>query len=608
MKTETKTLPQIKLRDLSRETLAEISREAIQDVQKKSVFIIFFIYRALLAFITASITCLYLAVGFYIKKGEIQFSAVYLGIFLICIMQFIVIMIYFFKKTDNLQHLFSMINSKTDIKTDLVAVAYGEAFFLPDKITRTEILFSFIMLIPYVLLEISGLYASIFSGGEIVLAWWLGNLTLLLSIFLFTQLWTEKTLTRLYDHGIRVPPEKSLEANNNIYLRIILIMVASTGTLILMYSSLFIKSIIEVAGESAYPYLWQLLVVSGIVFLGTAFFMYFIVKSIKRAVDNLQDKMDKVRSGDYSVEIVNFRDDEIGKLYTHFGYMLGSLNHVVGTMDDEVQKRTARLEDINTKLSKYLSPQLYSKIYDETDDTSLGYQRKKLTVFFSDMMNFTALSESLDPDELSRILNQYLDSMAQVALKWGGTIDKYIGDAVMIFFGDPEFLSDRDHALRCVRMSIEMIDKLNDLRHDWKQNGIAYQLNIRIGINTGFCTVGNFGSESRMDYTILGSAVNLASRLESAAPENGILVSESTLMYIKDEFICEPVPELLLKGIDKPVQAYLVKNERKASVDTEEMHTEGFDLRLNADRVSPESKTSIKKALEKAIEMLDSDE
>ena len=146
-------------------------------------------------------------------------------------------------------------------------------------------------------------------------------------------------------------------------------------------------------------------------------------------------------------------------------------------------------------------------------DAQIKTARKKLTIFFSDVCDFTSITESLEAEDLSYVLNSYLNRMAEIVLKYGGTLDKFIGDAVMVFFGDPETKGTKEDALACVNMAIEMRESLPALRNTWKNEGIDCPLHIRMGMTTGYVTVGNFGSEARMDYTIVGSPVNLAARL-----------------------------------------------------------------------------------------------
>ena len=181
-----------------------------------------------------------------------------------------------------------------------------------------------------------------------------------------------------------------------------------------------------------------------------------------------------------------------------------------------------------------------------------------MTVFFSDLEGFTELTERLEPEVLTEILTQYLTEMSNIAIKWGGTIDKFIGDALLVFFGDPNSNGNKEDAIACVSMAIEMLEKLKILRNFWRDKGISKPLNARIGIHTGVCTVGNFGSEDRLDYTIIGNGVNLASRIETSAEPNRILLSEDTYLLIKKDIICSKKQKIVVKGVSYPVQTYEV--------------------------------------------------
>jgi adenylate cyclase len=223
---------------------------------------------------------------------------------------------------------------------------------------------------------------------------------------------------------------------------------------------------------------------------------------------------------------------------------------------DEIGQKHRELEVLSTKLAKYLSPQVYASIFEGRQDVKLASQRKKLTVFFSDIAGFTELTDAMESEDVTQLLNQYLTEMSRVALEYGATIDKYVGDAVMIFFGDPETRGVKEDALAGVKMAIAMQERLTELGAMWRDAGIEHPLRCRIGIHTGYCTVGNFGSEDRMDYTIIGGAVNLASRLEHEAPEGGILISYETYAHVKDEVHCEALGHIQVRGIGHPVATY----------------------------------------------------
>src|SRR5262249_42326257 len=151
------------------------------------------------------------------------------------------------------------------------------------------------------------------------------------------------------------------------------------------------------------------------------------------------------------------------------------------------------------KLSKYLSPQVYSSIFSGSQDVRIASSRKKLTIFFSDIADFTETTDALESEELTALLNHYLTEMSKIALAHGATIDKYIGDAILAFFGDPETRGVQEDAMACVDMAIAMQRRMRELQAEWSDAGLQKPFELRIGINTGYCTVGNFGSEDRMD-------------------------------------------------------------------------------------------------------------
>ncbi len=173
------------------------------------------------------------------------------------------------------------------------------------------------------------------------------------------------------------------------------------------------------------------------------------------------------------------------------------------TLENELSEQNERMETLQKKMRKYLSPQLYQSLLGgKTDANTKTHTRTRLTIYFSDMVGFSDLTDAIEPEVLSDVLNTYLTRMSDIALRYGGTVDKFIGDAVMVFFGAPEFVDDLSHARCCVSMALEMREELYRLREEWRARGITRLLQVRAGINTGICTVGNFGSENRMDYTI----------------------------------------------------------------------------------------------------------
>jgi adenylate cyclase len=223
-----------------------------------------------------------------------------------------------------------------------------------------------------------------------------------------------------------------------------------------------------------------------------------------------------------------------------------------------IAQKNKELEALSTKLSKYLSPQIYNSIFTGAQSVEVASNRKKLTIFFSDVVNFTEITEKLEPEELTHLLNRYLTEMSRIALKFGGTIDKYIGDAIMIFFGDPESKGVREDAIACVRMAIAMLRHMRELRSEWQELGAERPFQLRIGINTGYCTVGNFGGEDRMDYTIIGTPVNMTARLQTQAEVDSILIGHETYSLVKGVVATEEQPPIKVKGFAEPAHCYKV--------------------------------------------------
>jgi adenylate cyclase len=234
----------------------------------------------------------------------------------------------------------------------------------------------------------------------------------------------------------------------------------------------------------------------------------------------------------------------------HTHYLLANQHESVLRQNDWLTLRTFRL-------SKYLSPALRKAIL-TGKDVKAGTQEKTLTVFFSDMEGFTKLAENLDPEQLTALLNTYLTEMSEIAFRFGGTIDKVIGDSIMVFFGDPESRGVRSDAISCVSMALAMKKAMKELQARWTIEGIANPPALRMGINSGVCKVGNFGTENRLDYTLLGRAVNLASRLESSAKSNEILVSKDTHDLIKDAVKCRDKGQISVKGFADPINVFTV--------------------------------------------------
>lgn len=278
------------------------------------------------------------------------------------------------------------------------------------------------------------------------------------------------------------------------------------------------------------------------------------------------------------------------------------------TIENELEQKNQEITSLIQQLRKYLSPQLYNLIVGKPEDAPLKYQRKFLTIFFSDIVGFTEISNRADPEILSSLLNAYLNDMAQIAIRYGGTIDKFIGDAIMIFFGDPEYSDDQTHARDCGRMALDMREKIAKIDREWIQKGIPQGLKVRMGIHSGYCTVGNFGSENRMDYTIIGGNVNIASRLESLAGPNSILSSAVTRNLLSEEFVSHFYHSIQIKGIHHPVDVYEVlgyqNSENAATNPYFSLNQNGFSLdkiHFDASSADREQLQLVEEALRNAL-------
>lgn len=238
---------------------------------------------------------------------------------------------------------------------------------------------------------------------------------------------------------------------------------------------------------------------------------------------------------------------------------------LLSLLNEELEENNEFLAEISTKISHYLSPQVYKSIFTGQTEATIHTQRRKLTIFFSDIKDFTSITEQLQPEEITALLNEYLTEMSDIALKYGGTVDKFIGDAILVFFGSPETMGIAEDAKACLLMAVEMQKRLAELQVKWSNEGIEQPFEVRIGINTGFCNVGNFGSATRMDYTIIGAEANLAARLQYSAEPGTIVMSYETYMLVRDCAKAHSMPPIRMKGISRKVVPYvfegLIKTE-----------------------------------------------
>jgi class 3 adenylate cyclase len=280
---------------------------------------------------------------------------------------------------------------------------------------------------------------------------------------------------------------------------------------------------------------------------------------------------------------------------------------IAGT-NQELTEANDFLASVSMKIAKYLSPQIYKSIFSGQRDVTIATERKKLTIFFSDIKDFTATAERLQPEDLTALLNEYLTAMSAIGLQYGATIDKFIGDAVLAFFGDPETKGVAEDARQCLLMAVAMQKRIAQLNAEWRKRGVENPFRVRMGINTGFCNVGNFGSDDRMDYTIIGAEANLAARLQSIAEPGSIVLSYETYALVRDMVRARPLEPIAMKGISRKVVPYVVEGlveelQQRPSVISE--YATGIDLFLDLEVLDKKALERTRRLLQDAIAALD---
>lgn len=286
-------------------------------------------------------------------------------------------------------------------------------------------------------------------------------------------------------------------------------------------------------------------------------------------------------------------------------YILSHKITLARKRETEYHQQVVHFMDFSQQISHYTPPQLWQAILRGEYQARIEYKRKKLTIFFSDIQGFTELSEKLIAEDLAYILNDYLYHMNQIATQYNATIDKFMGDGILIFFGDMDSQGVEKDAKNCVDMAIAMRQQMKVLRERWKKMGHP-ELHIRMGISTGYCHVGNYGSDERMAYTLVGREVNLASRIQSNATVDEILLSDNTYKLISDHFLCIEKEPVRLKGITQPIRTWQVVERYESSSRHNTQHWfefeyKGFQLILDLNEVKNMEYGLLIKTLEEMI-------
>ncbi|HEX2403399.1 MAG TPA: adenylate/guanylate cyclase domain-containing protein, partial [Acidimicrobiia bacterium] len=291
--------------------------------------------------------------------------------------------------------------------------------------------------------------------------------------------------------------------------------------------------------------------------------------SVIRPVRKIDVALARIADGDFDQQVDVPNRDEFGRLTTNLNRTssrlatlyneLTALNQDLEKTIEEQLKQLRRSEE----LRRYVSPQVADAILTEGSPVTLAPTRRNLSILVSDIRGFTEMSERMEPEELVDALNQYFGAMTDVVFSNGGTLDKYLGDGILAFFGDP--IPFEDHAERAVASAFEMQRSLDRLRDMWM---VQYEedLTIGIGISTGYVTVGNIGSSNRIEYTVIGNHVNVASRLAMVASAGQVLVTDRTLAPVRNLVEATEVETLTLKGVQRQVRVFDIAQNAAADV------------------------------------------
>lgn len=300
----------------------------------------------------------------------------------------------------------------------------------------------------------------------------------------------------------------------------------------------------------------NLLIFTIVLTMAVIFLSLFLSRSFLKPLAILKEGTDALSKKIFAKKIEIKTNDEFEDLGSAFNSMAEDLNRFY-----EIEKE--KQKTLKTAFGQYAGSHMVEDVL-KSGKVKLGGERKYITVLFSDIQNFTTISEKLEPEVLVKYLNQYLTAMTDIVIKHGGTIDKYIGDAILAFWGAP--ITSEDHAYKACLAAEEMIATLKEIQKDLNKNELP-ELNIRIGINTGGSLVGNVGSEQRLSYTVIGDVVNLAARLESLNKQYGtnVMISHSTCLEIKSyKPIVRELDKVIVKGKTEGVKIYefiALKNE-----------------------------------------------
>ena len=287
--------------------------------------------------------------------------------------------------------------------------------------------------------------------------------------------------------------------------------------------------------------------------------------SIIRPVRKVDLALARIAGGDFGEHVEVPNRDEFGRLAVNLNRTSDQLSELytdLSTLNADLEKKVSdQLDQLHRaeQLRRYLAPQVADAVLEGDATVSLMSTRRNLTILFANIRGFTSMSERMEPEELIDGLNQHFTVMTDVVFRHGGTLDKYIGDGVLAFFGDPILFDD--HAERAVATALEMRQRLRSIRTKWTLQGDE-ELNVGIGISTGYVTVGNIGSTTRTEYTVIGNHVRLAAHLAQIAGPDQILVSDQTLAApeVRERVHAISLEAITLEGFRQPVNIFEISD------------------------------------------------
>ena len=292
-----------------------------------------------------------------------------------------------------------------------------------------------------------------------------------------------------------------------------------------------------------------------------------------------------------------------GTQYARKTRQLDRLVRLSDATEAKLTETNSTLTDFSENLSRFVPKPVADDLIRNGGKSVAETERRDVTVFFSDIVGFTSMTERMEPEQLSYVMTSYFTEMARICDKWGGTLDQFVGDAIIIFFGAPTSVGTVQDAVRAVSMALEMQSRLVALQSEWDAQGYTISFTVRMGLSSGFCSVGNFGSDKRLHYTALGNTMNEAARIQHVCPAGNVLISDDCYSRIRDHIACEKADEIQLRGRAHSTQLYQpLATQNGESQNIILGRNTGF--RLYVDKTRIEDKQNVIALLERALDLV----